>query len=265
MPNRPPLEDQVNEAATEALANAMYRYTFGIIADGKGHAEGKGLGTGIGIVWRGTYLILTAAHTMETTPCERLYMLLPNESVKFQGSTITAQPTPFSMRRRLTLENPKSLLADDGEDIAAFILPNQEHECGQSHFYHLDELHFTQEVAAQQIGFLGYPGATSLSVGDNFMATPYVSFGAMMTTASEVNPDSQVAISYPTNRSVDAHGLSGCGLWMTKGCSTGQLWAPEISLTGLVTHWVPQRQALIGYKVEELVRFLKTKDQWMAS
>jgi hypothetical protein len=263
MRDRPISENQVNEAATEALANAMYRYTFGIIADGKGHAEGKGLGTGIGIFWKSTYLILTAAHTMETTPCERLYILLPNESVKFQGSTITAQSTPFRMRRRVALENPKPLLADDGEDIAAFILPKQAHECGQSHFYPLEELHFTQEVAAQQIGLLGYPGATALSVGDNFMATPYVSFGTQITAVSEVNSASQIAISYPANRSVDAHGLSGSGLWKTKGCSTGQLWAPEISLYGLITHWAPQREALIGYKVEELIRFLQTKDQWI--
>jgi hypothetical protein len=259
----PMSEDQINEAATEALANAMYRYTFGIIADGKGHTEGRGLGTGIGIIWKGNYLVLTAAHTMETTPCERLYMLLPNESVKFQGSTITAQSVPYSMRRRLTLENPKPLLADDGDDIAAFILPNQEHERGQSHFYQLDELHFTQE-AGDQIGILGYPGATTLSVGDNFMATPYVTFGTMI-TANEVNPDSQIRISYPTTGSVNPHGLSGCGLWTTKSGSTGQLWVPEISLTGLVTHWVPQHQALTGYKVEQLVKFLKTKDQWMTS
>jgi hypothetical protein len=82
--------EPVNEAATEALANAMYRYTFGIISDGKGHAEGRGLGTGIGIVWNGVHQILTAAHTMETTPSDRLYMLLPSESVEFQRDPLVA-------------------------------------------------------------------------------------------------------------------------------------------------------------------------------
>ena len=34
-------------------------------------------------------------------------------------------------------------------------------------------------------------------------------------------------------------------------------------LIGLVTDWFAQDQLLVGYRIEELIKFLKTKRQWM--
>ena len=92
------LERSVNEAATEALGNAMHRFTFGIVGGGKRGAEARSLGTGIGVFWKDTYLILTAAHTMETTPNEQLSFLLPFESVRFEGSSIPTQSSPINVQ-----------------------------------------------------------------------------------------------------------------------------------------------------------------------
>jgi hypothetical protein len=155
-------ERPVNEAATEALANAMCRHTFGIVGEGATGAGGQSLGTGIGVFWKGTYLILTAAHTMEGFPYDRLYFFLPNESIQFEGSTVAAQSSPISVRRRFQLENPQALLAENGEDLAAFVLDEQIQEQGQRHFYQLDDSHITPPVA-KQIGILGYPAATRLA------------------------------------------------------------------------------------------------------
>ena len=87
-----------------------------------------------------------------------------------------AESSPISVRRRFQLENPQSLLADNGEDLAAFVLEEQMYELGQRHFYQLDDSHITPPVA-KQVGILGYPAATRLAIGKNFMVTPYVSFG----------------------------------------------------------------------------------------
>jgi hypothetical protein len=255
-------EHQINEAATEALANAMYRYTFGIVGEVGIRADGHSLGTGIGVFWKGTYLIVTAAHTMEAFPFERLYFLLPHEAVQFQGSSIPAHPSPISVRRRFQLENPQALLADNGEDLAAFVLEEQKQEQGQRHFYRLDEAHVTPPVA-EQVGILGYPGATRLPLGQNFMVTPYVSFGVRVEVPTGSNPNSRISIRYPTSHSVDPHGLSGCGLWVAQENSAQELWTPTLSLIGLVTDWFAQDQLLVGYRVEELVAFLTTKRQWM--
>jgi len=92
-------DHHISEAATEALSNAMYRYTFGIVGHGLRGAEGQGLGTGVGMFWENTYMIVTAAHTIEITPYEQLYFLLPDESLQFQGSSITPKLSPIAMRK----------------------------------------------------------------------------------------------------------------------------------------------------------------------
>jgi hypothetical protein len=130
------------------------------------------------------------------------------------------------------------------------------------HFYHLDDSHITPPVA-EQVGILGYPGATRLTVDQNFMATPYVSFGEMVGIPVGSDPNSRISIRYPTSHSVDPHGLSGCGLWVAEKNSADQVWTPAISLIGLVTDWLAQPQLLVGYRVEELVNFLNAKHQWM--
>jgi hypothetical protein len=249
----------LNEAATEALGSAMYRFTFGIIGDAKGSVEGRGLGTGIGLRWNETYLILTAAHTVQETPYERLYFLLPDDTVQFFGSKIPAQPTPVQLRHRFQLDDPKALLADDEDDLAALILPEQPDET-KRHFYELDEARVTP-TSAKQVGFLGYTKATALSVGDNFVATLYLSFGEKSDVPSTYDPKSRMSVSYPLAESVDPHGLSGSGLWVSP--NPGIIWSPNISLVGLITDHDSKLHVLIGYRVERLIEFLKSKNEWM--
>ncbi len=235
----------------------MYRYTFGIVGNGKGGLEGGGLGTGIGVSWRGHFLILTAAHTMETTAYEQLYILLPHESLVTPASSIRTDWTlpPSIGNTRVQFNDPQVLL-DSDRDLAAFVLPSQDLEQARRHFYILDESQTTPPPVTQ-IGFLGYPKATRLTMGLNFVATPYSSCGPMMAVPPGNDPDSQIAISYPSSASVDPHGVSGSGLWLPT-CATVGLWTPEVSLVGLITHYDPQPQVLLGYRVEELVTFLKT-------
>jgi hypothetical protein len=249
------VERSVNEAADEALTNAMYRYTFGIIGNGVFGLEGRGIGTGVGVLWNSTFLILTAAHTMQTTPNEQLYFLLPREAVAFLGSGIYSEGPPSDITKRVQLQTQQFAL-DDERDLAAFILPEQTEEQARRHFYLLDTSHTSPQVA-KQIGFMGYPEATRLPAGANFMATPYSSFGEMVAVPNDCSPDSQMAVSYRTSGSVDPHGLSGGGLWMPTS-PAGALWTPAISLVGLVIQVDPEPQVLLGLRVEELVRFLET-------
>ena len=257
--------DEVNEAATEALGNAMYRYSFGIVGSGRDGTEGVSLATGVGLLWKGTYMVVTAAHTMEVTPHEKLYFLLPGESVQFEHSTILPRPLPVQIRRRLVLENPQSLLAENGEDLAAFILEEQEQELGQRHFYPLSESSVSLELEPShtQVGVLGYPGVTRVAIGDNFMATPYLTFGEAAPLPSGYNSQSHVSIRYPAAHTVSPRGLSGGGFWVADADSRDKLWMPSIRLIGLATVWMPQLELLIGYSIAEVIRFLMTKRDWM--
>jgi hypothetical protein len=63
--------------AGHAMAQAMFPFTFGMLGDARGGREGGGLGTGIGVRWRETLLILTAGHTIQSTPYDRMYFFCP--------------------------------------------------------------------------------------------------------------------------------------------------------------------------------------------
>jgi len=249
----------INQAATEALGSAMNRFTFGIVGDAKGGVEGLGLGTGVGLHWRDTYLVLTAAHAVEDTPYERLYFLLPDEALHFQGSEVTTQPAQLKIRKRFQLEKPKVLLAD-GEDLAAFVLEGQRDAAAGTHFYELDET-CTNRSTTKQAGFLGYAAATRMAIGQNFMATPYAGFGDVAEAPSGYDSQSMLSVSYPAAEHLDPAGLSGSGLWAVADAQT--VWTPEIFLVGLVTCHDPKSQALVGYKTEKVMDFLKTNQQWM--
>src|SRR5215472_1240741 len=156
----------LNKAADEAITNTMYRFTFAVIGDNRFGLEGRGIGTGIGIRWNRTFLILTAAHTMQTTPDERRYFLLPGTAVAFQESGIHATTPRPRFNRRVQLVSQQSVL-DDEWDLAAFVLPEQTDEGAQQHFYPLDSSH-TTPVTPKQIGFLGYPEETRRPAGPGF-------------------------------------------------------------------------------------------------
>jgi hypothetical protein len=246
----------INGAATKALANAMYRHTFGIVVDGKFGAEGQSLGSGIGVLWKGTYLILTADHVVAQTPFERLYFLLPDEALEFGDDDIASGSRTIRMRKRFALEKPEIIESDD--DLAAFILPTQAQEMGRNHFYPLDEHHVTPHVT-KQIGVLGYPREARVPVGANFMATLFVAFGEMGHPAPSdfTDSESRISISYPTDLALAPGGLSGSGLWLPSHAEASALWNPSIRLLGLTTTHDPVAQSMIGYTVEKLVEFLE--------
>ncbi len=210
----------VSEAADEALTNSMYRHTFGIIGNGRFGGEGRGIGTAIGVSWEGTFLILTAAHTMQATPDEQLFFLLPAESVGHEGSSVSSETPQATLNTRAQLERQETRM-DDSRDLTAFVLPEQAEELTRRHFYVLSRSH-TSPQSANQVGVLGYPGSVSLPVGPNFVANPYSTFGEIVGVPEGCNPDCEIAVSYPVLSSPKPHGLSGAGMWLPKS-SAGPL------------------------------------------
>jgi len=251
------VERQINEAATEAIGNRMYCLTYGIVGDGRGGSEGRGLGTGVGVQWKGSYLILTAAHVLQATPYERLYFFLPSEALVHPASAIPSETKSVEVRRRCLLERPRVLLSE-AFDVAAVIVDSQPAEIASSHFYELDATHATPPTPAQ-VGFLGYPGASAVPIGQNFMAAVYYDFGLTGTAPAEYDQRHQVSASYPKD-TIDPHGLSGSGLWFSPPLQK-RVWTPEVRLVGLVTTYDGARRVLVGYKVETIIEFLESKQQ----
>jgi hypothetical protein len=247
-------ERRVNQAATEALGNAIYRYTFGIIGDGEYGAEARCIGTGVGVRWGSDYFILTAAHVVNQTPESRLYFFLPSPTLQFSHLGVAAGPPTCEMTPRFVLDEPDIVFADDN-DLAAVRLPMQSGDA-VANFYELTESH-ASPVGAKQVGFLGYPKDTRIAIEKNFMATPYLEFGEQVDAADEIDQKTQLAVGYPHDNSIKPNGLSGSGLWVFP-LPTKKIWTPGVSLVGLVTCYDKQDCVLIGYRVEKVIEFLQS-------
>lgn len=232
------------------MAQGMFTYTFGIVADSQG-SEGKGLGTGVGITWQGKYLIATAKHVIEDTPPERIYYLLPGDSLQVEDSSASIDWTRCKLRVRHSLENPRILYSSD--DLAAIVLPEQLEEAGKGHFYELDELHATPSVNTT-IGYLGYPSACARAFGENYAAAPCHSFGEIRTPTCDYDLSCEFAIAYNPGPDLDPRGFSGSGAWHSR--SEGRIWSPRVCLAGLITHYYRESQVLICCRIERLTSFL---------
>ncbi|HEY3138809.1 MAG TPA: hypothetical protein VGL29_22495 [Blastocatellia bacterium] len=75
------------------------KYIFGIIGDYDSH-EGRGIGSGVGVLWKNLRLILTAAHTLRDTPRDRLYFMVPSETLVFADSLQQADRSKLRVKMR---------------------------------------------------------------------------------------------------------------------------------------------------------------------
>ena len=233
------------------MAQAMFTYTFGIVGDSDG-SEGTGLGTGVGIIWQGKYLIATAKHVIEDTPPQRIYYLLPQDSLQVEESPASINWNRCNWQIRHTLENPR-ILYSPTDDLAVIVPPEQLEDAGKRHFYRLDKNHATPP-ASTLIGYLGYPSARKQPVGRNYGVTPCHSFGEICTPDCDYDLSREFAMTYRPGTELEPGGFSGSGAWYSR--SEGVVWSPQIRLAGLLTNYYRQSQVLICCRIERLISFL---------
>ena len=241
---------KVDRFAGQAMAQAMYPYAIGIVSDSQG-MEGKGLGTGVGVVWRGTYLIVTAKHVVEDTAPDRIYYLLPQDTLRVEPSSASVDWTQVNSQPRRPLENPRILFGD--RDVAAIVLPQQREPAARNHFYRIVEGLDTPAIGTN-VGYLGYPAASAQPLGKNFVAMPSYAFGEICLPNCDYDQREEFALSYEPGDELDPHGFSGSGIWCSR--AAGKIWSPQISLAGLATSYYRRSKVLICCRIEILTGFL---------
>lgn len=258
------MSDRLGREAFKALANAMYCYTFGIVGDGHSGDEKEGLGTGVGVAWQGHNLILTAAHTLEATPPERLYFFPPMGALVLFDSPTEVDRKLVRFQKLHQLDNPDILLGSNGEDLAAVMVPEQLNGAGH-HFYAINDA-ARSPAPETSAGFLGYPDCRKQPIGRNFSAGPYTDWGDVVHVPQPLNGACQLTVDYAPGRQqgfdkVDPHGLSGSGVWVQKAKPEGRaLWVPEVELVGIVTEYWDQQQVLACYAMEAIISFFRQKE-----
>lgn len=107
------------------VANAMSRHTFALVQPSKRGVENQEIATGVGVKWKGQYLVLTAGHVVDYCPEDTLRFLLPAREIQFAPQE-PRSAVPLELRRLFELCKPTPpVFADHPVDLAAIVLPPQ--------------------------------------------------------------------------------------------------------------------------------------------
>lgn len=236
------------------IASAMSRHTFAIVGPSKNRVENREIATGVGVRWKGQYLILTAGHVVDYCPEDTLRFFLPVRHVQFAPQEFGAT-AEVETRKLVELLDPKPpVFADHPIDLAAIVLPPQPDaaDC----FTVLDQEAVTPGEGAQ-VGVLGYPAACKVPLGQNYMATPEHFFGHLDRNGTACCHDPRQDFTVPYEVDHRANGYSGSGVWYFH---SEPLWLPEPRLCGILATECPTDKVVSGFCIETVVKFLQDNE-----
>lgn len=236
------------------VASAMSRFTFAIVQPSKHGVENQELATAVGVKWKGQHLLLTAGHVVDHCPEDTLRFFLPSRDIQFASAPLRQQPLNVEVRPLLELREPRPpVFADDPVDLAAILLPLQPNdEC----FAAVDEGAIMPAERAQ-VGVFGYPGATKIPMGENYMASPEYFFGALNVTGDACRHEPQQDFTVPYDLPHRANGYSGSGVWYW---STDPIWSPQPRLCGILATECRCDKVVSGFRIESVLKFLQDSE-----
>src|SRR5439155_1042620 len=152
------------------VASALSRHTFAMVQPSKRGLENQEIATGVGVKWKGQYLLLTAGHVVDYCPEDTLRFFLPAREIEFAGAEPGQRLPNLELRGLLELRKPTPpVFADHPVDLAAIVLPSQP---GAEDCFAVLEETAVMPPDGTQVGVFGYPGAVKIPLGKNYMATP---------------------------------------------------------------------------------------------
>jgi hypothetical protein len=236
------------------VASAMSRHTFAIVRPSKYGVENQELATGVGVKWKGQYLLLTAGHVVDYCPEDTLRFFLPARDIQF-ATSLREQPLKVELRGLVELRRPTPpVFADHPVDLAAIVLPPQPNaeEC----FAVLDE-GAIMPADRTQVGVFGYPRATKIPMEMNYMASPERFFGPLNVTGDACNHEPQQDFTVPYDLPHPAKGYSGSGVWYW---SADPIWSPQPHLCGVLAAECTIDKVVSGFRIETVIKFLQDNE-----
>ena len=235
------------------MEEAVAWHTVGIVCDG-----GQGIATGIAVVWRGHYLILTAYHVIQGNR-------LGDFSLVFRepGSLVRAELSQVPGRRDFALLSKQHLLVrkiqfDLNLDLGFLEVSPDLAAHHRVRFFKLDS-----SDAAPQVGTTvvvrGYPSDIALPIGGDDKVVLASEFWSQITDRPRphrFDPDREFLVKYPlADAGKHARGFSGAGAWFHR--SPAPTWHQNLGLGGVCTHYYGRSGLLSIIKSQFVVRFLR--------
>ena len=236
------------------VASGMSRHTFAIVQPSKYGVENQELATGVGVKWKGQYLLLTAGHVVDYCREDTLRFFLPARDIQF--ATALEQPLTVELRPLVQLRHPTPpVFADHPVDLAAIILPPQHNAEGC--FAVLDD-GAIMPADSTQVGVFGYPGAAKIPIDRNYMASPEHFFGPLDVTHDACKYEPQQDFTIPYDLPHRAKGYSGSGVWYW---SAEPVWSPRPHICGILATECPSDRVVSGFRIETIIKFLQDNEE----
>ena len=244
----------LDKLAADGMEEAVAWHTVGIVCDG-----GRGIATGITVVWRGHYLILTAYHVIQgNRPGD--FSLIFREP----GSLVHAELSEVPGRRDFALLPKQHVLVrkiqfDLNLDLGFLEVSPDLAAYHRVRFFKLDS-----SDAAPQVGTTvvvrGYPSDIASPTGEGdrlLLASGFWSQIADKPRPHRFDPDREFLVKYPlADAGKHARGFSGAGAWFHR--SPAPAWHPNLGLGGVCTHYYGRSGLLSFIKSQFVVRFLRS-------
>ena len=236
------------------VASAMSRHTFALVQPSQRGSENQEIATGVGVKWKGKYLVLTAGHVVDYCPEDTLRFFLPARDIEFAPDG-PVREISLALRGLVELRNPTpSVFADHPVDLAAIILPPQPN--AEKCFAVIDE-DATMPAEGAQVGILGYPGAIKIPIGKNYMASPEHFFGPLDATGKLCQHEPPQDFTVPYEMPHRANGYSGSGVWYFP---SEPIWSPQPRLCGILVTECTADKVVCGFGIGTIIRFLRDKE-----
>ncbi len=242
------------------VVSAMSRHTFALVQPSKHGVENQELATGVGVKWKGQYLLLTAGHVVDHCPEDTLRYFLPARDIEFAGTDSGQRPPNLQVRRLLELRKATPpVFADDPVDLAAIVLPPQP---GAEECFAVLEDTTVMPPKGTQVGVFGYPGAAKVPLGKNYMAAPEHFFAPLGTTADACLHEPRQDFTVPYELPHRAKGYSGSGVWYF---STEPIWSPQPRLCGILATECTIDKVVSGFGINTILKFLQDNQDLLLS
>jgi hypothetical protein len=214
------------QAEREAFANYVARYTVALVFEDRPE-----LATGVLVSSEGALFVATARHVAKELP--------PNDvfCIPKPPGPIRVTPRDEALRRfpatqpaeRFSLHvEDRILSADESDDVALLQLRDRPTEFHEMDFYPLEHAR-SAPLSHTRVIVYGWPGDLGLLHQGVLAAFPRTIEGMLSTRSTHgYDPDRHLLISYVDPAPIDAHGMSGGGVWLSP--RSDGLWDPGATI-----------------------------------
>jgi len=257
---RVPSETQ--KIAGEGIEEFIYWHTAGIVL-GIGRPGTVQVGTAAAVLWKGRHLLLTAGHVLNgATDGELRFIFRPQgtlERAAWYQSTSPQKISPFPA-------SPIELIAryrSTEDDVAALEVGSSFVEHSRVRFFQLAEGSKLMRPIKSSLCTIGFPFDSFQRLNPVAGAlTTFSLWGNLAKAGTNPPPDfdsrQHLLMDFlPAADGRHPGGFSGAGVWYQAPLpEPPRIWAPDLLLAGLITHYYPSRKQLLICRIERVVSFL---------